>query len=126
MITLDEMEAMLNEVAEELPKEIYKGLNGGIVLLPESKENPIGRNNDLFILGEYHGGGMLGRYITIYYGSFIRVFGDLNRESMKGKLRHTLKHEFVHHLESMAGERDLEVEDAKFISEYLKRADSDN
>jgi hypothetical protein len=32
----------------------------------------------------------------------------------------------VHHLESMAGERDLEVEDAKFISDYLKRADSDS
>ncbi len=125
MITLDEMEAMLNELAEELPKEIYKGLNGGIVLLPESKENPIGRSNDLYILGEYHGGGMLGRYITIYYGSFMRVFGNLNREAIKGKLMHTLKHEFVHHLESMAGERDLEIEDARFISDYLKRKDID-
>ncbi|MBV1758490.1 MAG: metallopeptidase family protein [Dethiosulfatibacter sp.] len=125
MITLDEMETMLNEIAESLPKEIYKGLNGGIVLLPESKENPIGRSNDLYILGEYHGGGMLGRYITIYYGSFMRVFGSLGREEIKQKLMHTLKHEFVHHLESMAGERDLEIEDAKFISDYLRRKDID-
>ncbi len=125
MITLDEMETMLNEIAESLPKEIYKGLNGGIVLLPESKENPIGRSNDLYILGEYHVGGMLGRYITIYYGSFMRVFGSLGREEIKQKLMHTLKHEFVHHLESMAGERDLEIEDAKFISDYLRRKDID-
>ena len=123
MITLDEMEAMLNDIAEKLPKEIFKGLNGGIVLLPEFKENPIGRNNDLYILGEYHGGGILGRYITIYYGSFMRVNGHFNKESMREKLAHTLKHEFVHHLESMAGERDLEIEDAKFISDYLKRKD---
>ncbi|HBH13017.1 MAG: Uncharacterized protein XD91_1588 [Clostridiales bacterium 38_11] len=125
MITLDEMETMLNDIAENLPKEIFKGLNGGIVLLPESKENPIGRHNDLYILGEYHGGGVLGRYITIYYGSFIRVFGHINKESTREKLAHTLKHEFVHHLESMAGERDLEIEDAEFISDYLKRKDKD-
>ena len=33
MIEIDEVEIMLNEIASEL-QELYKELNGGIVLLP--------------------------------------------------------------------------------------------
>jgi hypothetical protein len=52
--------------------------------------------------------GELGRYIAIYYGSFLRVYGHLGREELKDELKKTLKHEFLHHLEAMAGARDLE------------------
>jgi len=120
MISLDEMEVMLDEIATELPQEIYKELNGGILLMPDTKRNPLGRNNDLYILGEYHRDGCLGRYITIYYGSFMQVYGNLNKEFLKEQLAHTLKHEFTHHLESMAGERGLEIKDAKYIANYLQ------
>ena len=72
-------------------------------------------------MGEYHSGGGMGRYITIYYGSFERVYGNLSREALKKKLAHTLKHEFTHHLESLAGERDLEKEDERYINHYLSR-----
>lgn len=123
MISLDEMEAMLDEIANELPQQIYKDLNGGIILLPDTKLNPLGRNNDLYIMGEYHRNGSMGRYITIYYGSFMRVFGDLPEELLKEQLAHTLKHEFTHHLESLAGERGLEIKDAHYISAYLNRKD---
>jgi hypothetical protein len=47
-------------------------------------------------MGEYHSGGGLGRYISIYYGSFERVYGHLSREGLKRQLAHTLKHEFTH------------------------------
>jgi hypothetical protein len=33
----------------------------------------------------------------------------------------TLKHEFRHHLESLAGERGLEIEDEQFLADYLRR-----
>lgn len=121
MISLDEMEDMLDEIATELPKEIYKDLNGGIILLPDTKRNPLGRNNDLYIMGEYHIDGRMGRYITIYYGSFMHVFEDLPKELLKEQLAHTLKHEFTHHLESLAGERGLEIKDAQYMAEYLDR-----
>jgi len=121
MIDFDEVGIMLDEIAAELPQEFYKELNGGIILLPEAKMNKMGRKNDLYIMGEYHRGGGMGRYITIYYGSFERLYGDLAREPLKKKLEHTLKHEFTHHLESLAGERGLEKKDEKFMEDYLRR-----
>ena len=121
MISIEEMESMLDEIASEIPKELYRELNGGIILLPEAKLNPVSKRNDLYIMGEYHSGGSMGRYIAIYYGSFYHVYGHLGREALKGHLLHTLKHEFTHHVESLAGERGLEIKDAKYLTDYLRR-----
>ena len=121
MIQFDEVGIILDEIAAELPQEFYKELNGGIILLPETKLNTMGINDDLYIMGEYHSGGSMGRYIAIYYGSFEQVYGHLTKESLTKQLEHTLKHEFTHHLESLAGERDLEIEDEKYLEDYLSR-----
>jgi predicted Zn-dependent protease with MMP-like domain len=121
MIPIEEVEQILDEIATELPQEFYKELNGGIILLSEAKLDPVGSDNDLYIMGEYHSGGGLGRYIAIYYGSFERLYGHLPREGLKKQLAHTLKHEFTHHLESLAGEDDLEEEDERFLQDYLRR-----
>ncbi|MFA6309416.1 MAG: metallopeptidase family protein [Clostridia bacterium] len=118
MLSIDEMEEMLDEIAMEFPPEIYKELNGGIILLPEAKPNAV--SNSLYILGEYHSGGNMGRYISIYYGSFSIIYGHLDKKSVKEFLIKTLKHEFVHHVESLAGEKDLEIKDAQFLENYLK------
>lgn len=118
MVTIAEMEKMLDDIASEFPKELFKELNGGIILLPQAKPNPAGKN--LYILGAYHSGGNLGRYISIYHGSFEKVYGYLSKEQLTRRLTHTLKHEFLHHLESLAGEKGLEVKDAEFLADYLK------
>ncbi len=121
MIEIERAEEMLEKIAAEFPREFFKELNGGILLLPEAKLNPLGRKNDLYIMGEYHRSGSMGRYIVIYYGSFNRLYGHLDESAFEKKLRATLKHEFTHHLESLAGERALEKEDEKFLREYLQR-----
>ena len=121
MMTIDEMHDVLDRLAEELPEVFYKDLNGGIVLLPEAKESYYSRKNDLYTLGEYHRGGAMGSYIKIYYGSFERLFGHLSDEDMEKELRKTLRHEFRHHMESLSGERGLEIEDDVFIRNYLER-----
>ena len=118
-MTIDEMQDLLDELAEELPEIFFRHLNGGIVLLPEARESAYSRGKDLYTLGEYHRSGAMGRYIKIYYGSFERLFSHLSDEEMKNQLRKTLRHEFRHHLEGLAGERGLENEDEKFIREYL-------
>jgi len=121
MMTIDEMQDVLDELAEELPEAFYRDLNGGIVLLPEARESEYTqRPGDLYTLGEYHRGGGLGNYIKIYYGSFERIFGTLSDEAMKMELRKTLRHEFRHHLENLAGEDGLEIEDEIYLRNYLE------
>ncbi len=120
MITIEEMESMLEEIADEFPHELYTKLNGGIILMPDVKQNNIPNTKDLYILGEYHRNAALGRFITIYYGSFSHVFKHLSKIKFKKQLEKTLKHEFRHHLESLAGERFLEIEDARYIAEHMK------
>ena len=118
MITIEEMQVILDELAEELPQEFYKELNGGILLLPDIKVSPEARNHDLYILGQYHYSHSMGRYIIIYFGSFSALYGYGSREKLKKELRKTLRHEFTHHLEHLAGEKDLEVEDQKELDRY--------
>jgi len=126
MISLEEMEIMLDEITLEFPRDIFVKLNGGVVLLPQTKRNMKIKSGNMLILGEYHSGGNMGRYIAIYYGSFQRVFGHLGEELLKKQLIKTLKHEFTHHLESLAGERDLEIKDAEYLAKYLNRKNTGN
>jgi len=123
MITVDELAAMLEELESEIPADLYRDLNGGVVLVQGSKLHPeSGGSRDLYIMGEYNWQPRgLGRYITIYYGSFVRVYDHYPPERQKEELRKILYHEFTHHLESMAGEKDLEIKDAIDLLEYRQR-----
>lgn len=121
MASIDEVQIILDEIAGELPPEIYKDLNGGIVLLPQVKMHKKSIDDDLYVMGEYRHERISGRYIVIYYGSVDKLYGRLSRERLKKRLKSVVKHEFVHHLESLAGERDLEIEDERKITEYLKK-----
>ncbi|MBC6680731.1 metallopeptidase family protein [Mogibacterium sp. BX12] len=119
-ITIDRAQVLLEQIAETLPAELYKDLNGGILLLPQEKISPYAVGDDLYILGEYQSGGSMGRLIKIYYGSFEKLFGSLSEEEFKERLKKTLFHEFTHHLESLAGERDLEIEDERQLAAYRR------
>ena len=117
MVSFEEAGEMLDRIAESLPQEFYNKLNGGIILQPEAKLHKEAKANDLFVLGEYHVDN-LGRYIYIYYGSFIKIHGHLSNEAFEEKLKSTLVHEFTHHLESLAGDRTLEIKDEIFMAKY--------
>ena len=117
MYEIDQISAMLDEIVDEIPAEFFNELHGGVILLEEEKAHPESQG-DLFIMGEYHHTKTLGRYICIYYGSFMRIYGHLSPDAMYQQLRHTLIHEFTHHLESLAGERGLEVQDHIQMARY--------
>ena len=119
-ITIDRAQVLLEQIAETLPAELYKDLNGGILLLPQEIISAYAVGDDLYILGEYQSGGSMGRLIKIYYGSFEKLFGSLSEEEFKERLKKTLFHEFTHHLESLAGERDLEIEDERQLAAYRR------
>jgi len=120
MMTIEEVNLLLDEIAAELPEEIFRELNGGVNLLPESKRNDADADGNLYTLGEYRRDQM-GRYIVIYYGSLCSVYGGASHKKMRGYLRDVLTHELTHHLESLAGERDLEIEDEIKLDNYFNR-----
>lgn len=126
MATIEEVQIILDEIAEEMPPELYKDLNGGIILLPQVKLHKKSVGNDLYVVGEYHYERISGRYIVVYYGSVEKLYGNLSRGMLKNKLRSVLKHEFLHHLESLAGERQLEIEDEQKLKKYLKNKGQKN
>ena len=109
---------VIDEIAEEIPVEFYHKLNGGILLLPDTKMSPYARNNDLYIMGEYCFN-QQGRYINIYYGSVMKAHAWLDAGEMRDVLKKLLIHEFTHHIESLAGEKGLVDKDIKKINDYL-------
>ena len=123
MLTFEELETMLYEIVNELPGDLFKELNGGVFLHPEIKLHAESEDyNNLYILGEYHSDPRgLGRYITIYYGSFMRLYANTSPEYQKERLKKVLFHEFTHHLESLAGERELEKKDNIDLWKYKSR-----
>ncbi len=118
-VSLDTFSDMLDELASELPVCFYEKLNGGVVVSEAANPHPKARNNDLYVLGEYYNDYQMGRYIVMYYGSFMRLFPHAAPEKLKTEMRKTLRHEFRHHMESLAGERDLEIEDEEALRRYL-------
>lgn len=122
MLAFEDVRDFLSEAADHLPREIYEGLNGGVILSPDEKFHPESRAEDLYVLGEYvHDPAGLGRYVVIYYGSLVQTCGGRSDEEIRREVRRVLHHELTHHLESLAGDRSLEFEDARAIARYRRR-----
>lgn len=120
MITFEECGQMLDQIADSMPYELYRDLNGGISLLPQLKIHPQALHEDLFILGEYIRNS-LGNAIVFYYGSISRVYGNLTYEEYYKQLVRILHHEVRHHNEYLAGCDDLGFIDKSEINEYLRK-----
>lgn len=119
--SIDEVHEILDSISEDLPEDFFKDLNEGVVLLPQIKLHPESREKDkLYIMGKYVRS-ITGRHIVIYYGSFKRVYPNISVENLKVRLRNTLIHEFTHHMESLAGEKGLEIKDAEDMNKYRNK-----
>ncbi len=118
MIGFEECASMLDEIADNMPFELYRELNGGISIVPDVKYHPVARHNDLYILGEYKRD-LIGNSIVFYYGSIARVYGNLPSDEFYRKMEHILHHEVRHHNEYLAGTDDLGLWDDEQIVNYL-------
>ena len=118
MYEFEEVAQMLDEIADSMPYELYRDLNGGISLLPQVKIHPQALHNDLYILGEYIRNS-LGNAIVLFYGSIVRVYGNVSREELYRQLTRILHHEVRHHNEYLAGTDDLGLWDDDRIVDYL-------
>ena len=122
VLTIDTVHALLDAQAEALPPALFEGLNGGISLLEEAREDPSFPPGELYILGEYHTGA-LGCRINLYYGSFAALARQHNwsQAVWERELRATLTHELTHHLEHRAGAHALDDRDARELEAWRRR-----
>ena len=114
---------LAGRLLDRIPEEFLRGLDGGIIVLDEVHRDP-GAPRGVYTLGEYvvEDPG-LGRYILIYYRSFLRLYGHLGPRRVKGELWETILHELRHHLEDLAGVRDLEREDEALLESFRRWAE---
>ncbi|HHT20945.1 MAG TPA: metallopeptidase family protein [Tissierellia bacterium] len=113
------MTELLEDLVDELPEELFEGLNQGIIIREQAKQHAQAiPGRPLYIMGEYVRN-KLGKQIIIYYGSFERIYGGRSKAELKDRLRETLRHEFRHHWEYLAGERELEYLDDEFLRKYI-------
>ena len=120
MLSIDEVNEILDDHYEQIPMELFAWLNGGVVLLEEALPDPEA-GEDVYVMGEYCCDEM-GRYIKIYYGSFAALLADEPRKVWEEELWITLRHELTHHMEGLAGERSLERKDSEQLEQF--RAES--
>ena len=119
ILTIDEVNNLLDEMAEGFPAALFDGLNGGVNLLEESVPDEEFPEGEMYILGEYCEDA-LGRYINLYYGSFAALAEreDWDQQIWEDELYTTLSHELTHHMESRGGLHALDDRDAEELAQW--------
>lgn len=121
ILTIDRVNDLLDEMAEEFPEALFDGLNGGVNLLEEALTDPDFPPGEMYILGEYcHD--LLGCYINLYYGSFAALAEkeDWDEDTWDDELYTTLSHELTHHMEDRGGLHALDDRDAEELQQYRR------
>ena len=132
MISTEEYRNIISDLIEELPDEFFRELSGGVVVSEGLPIPNYARGNDLYILGQYQIFSRI-RQITMFKGSFDRVYPHADTNEAREILRGVLRHEMRHHLESLGGVHDassLEAEDERkkqaYIAQHAPSAETDN
>ena len=117
VLTIDEVNDLLDEMAESFPEALFRELNGGINLLEDAMPDPEFPEGEMYILGEYCTD-CLGLYINLYYGSFAALAQQegWDEDTWKSELRITLSHELTHHMELLSGLHALDDRDAEELA----------
>jgi hypothetical protein len=122
---------VLAEMVDELPPEFVRGLQG-VHAIEEAK--PEEDFVDVWRMGEYLDPGSeqflgagegLGRHVALYYGSFVNVAEGDPEFDWEEEMWETLTHELRHHVESLAGDDSLNIEDEVVARDFERRDDDD-
>ena len=127
VLTIDQVNDILDEIAESFPEVLFQELNGGINLLEEALPDPEFPVGEMYILGEYCDD-CLGLYINLYYGSFAALAERENWDETvwRDELRITLSHELTHHMENRSGLHALDDRDAEELARWRAEYDLDS
>lgn len=123
-MSYDEFQAAVEEMIDDIPARFLKGLQGVHVL---KEAHPEEDYQDVWRLGEYldpgpedflGAGEGLGRHIALYYGSFQKIAESDPSFDWEDEIWETLTHELRHHVESLAGEMGLVLDDERRAEEF--------
>ena len=103
MLSLDRFTEIAEEELALLPDYVHEELNGGVLIDPKVYRHPARLAEDLYILGTYSTDPVLGKQIVLYFGSFLVTGKNATEDTARAQIRSTLRHEFLHHLETRAG-----------------------
>lgn len=124
MISFEDFAKIVMEEVNILPEYVHDELNGGVLVDSSVYLHPGRVADDLYILGTYTVDPLLGKQIIIYFGSFTSTLQNASESVYRAKIRETVRHEFLHHLETKAGlftRGTLIEEDDRKMMEYYKR-----
>ena len=121
ILSIDEVNDILDDFADAIPEVLFEGLNGGVNLLEQAVPDPEFPEGEMYILGEYLDD-LLGNYINLYYGSFAALAEkeDWDRATWEEELRTTLSHELTHHMELRSGLHALDDRDEAELEEFRR------
>ncbi|MDY3281791.1 metallopeptidase family protein [Dysosmobacter sp.] len=121
VLSIDEVNDILDDFADAIPEVLFEGLNGGVNLLEEAVPDPEFPEGEMYILGEYMDD-LLGNYINLYYGSFAALAEreHWDRAAWEQELRTTLSHELTHHMELRSGLHALDDRDEAELEEFRR------
>ena len=121
LLTIDEVNDLLDDMADAIPECLFDGLNGGVNLLEEAEPDPEFPPGEMYILGEYRDD-LLGNYINLYYGSFAAIAEreEWDDETWEQELRVTLAHELTHHMELRSGLHALDDRDEEELEAFRR------
>ena len=121
ILTIDEVNDLLDDMADAIPECLFDGLNGGVNLLEEAEPDPEFPPGEMYILGEYRDD-LLGNYINLYYGSFAAIAEreEWDDETWEQELRITLAHELTHHMELRSGLHALDDRDEEELEAFRR------
>ena len=121
ILTIDEVNDLLDDMADAIPECLFDGLNGGVNLLEEAEPDPEFPPGEMYILGEYRDD-LLGNYINLYYGSFAAIAEreEWDDETWEQELRVTLAHELTHHMELRSGLHALDDRDEEELEDFRR------
>ena len=113
-------QALFEREIRRIPERFKRGVNN-FFADPRALRHP-GPNLGLYILGHYHTDKAgLGPCVTLYYGSFRKVYRRTTVKRIRREIVKTLAHELLHHWELQAGINPLGEEDARQLARWKQR-----
>jgi predicted Zn-dependent protease with MMP-like domain len=126
-MTFSQFETRAHEIFEAIPEHFREGVDG-LVVERHTQLHP--ELPGIYTLGEcvteqypseFGGAGEVRSLVVLYHGSFRRVAEQDEEWDWEEELFETITHEVRHHLESLASEDALEVEDYVVDQNFARR-----